>query len=297
MPKTNQNADLIRDICRYLEDHSDEALTLAELAARASLSRFHFSRTFKRVVGLAPKQYLATVRLRKLKACLGAAVPIDVAAHDAGYGSTSRIYERATVQLGMTPRQYRRGGEGVTISYASLETPLGTMAIGATDRGICFVGFGTSLDELVPKLRAEYPKARIEAMRTPHHRDFGVWVDAIARHFAGESPCPNLPLDIRATAFQMRVWKYLQTIPSGDVESYAEVAAAIGEPKAARAVAQACARNPIAVLIPCHRVIRGTGELGGYRWGLARKRKLIDDERTAKARLAAANLAQSSHAE
>jgi AraC family transcriptional regulator, regulatory protein of adaptative response / methylated-DNA-[protein]-cysteine methyltransferase len=285
MPKTNQNADLIRDICRYVEDHSDEALTLAELAARAAMSRYHFARTFKRVVGLAPKQYLTTVRLRKLKDGLGAAMPIDVAAHDAGYGSTSRIYEKASSHLGMTPRQYRRGGEGVVISYASLKTSIGLMTIGATDRGICFVGFGESADAVLARLKAEYPKAQIEAMRQPHHPDFAAWTDAIARHIAGAAACPNLPLDIRATAFQMRVWRYLQTIPSGHVESYAEVAAAIGRHGAARAVAQACARNPAAVLIPCHRVIRGTGELGGYRWGLARKRELIDNERAAKARL------------
>ena len=282
MSKTNLNADLIRDVCRYVEDHSEEALTLAELAARASMSRFHFARTFKRVVGVTPKQYLATVRLRKLKDGLGRAKPIDAAAHDAGYGSTSRIYENAASNLGMTPRQYRRGGEGVTISYASFPTPLGIMTIGATDRGVCFVGFGETRDEPLAQLRREYREARIEAMREPYHPHFRVWIDAIARYLDGAGPSPDLPLDIRATAFQMRVWKYLQTIPPGDVESYAEVAAAIGAQNAARAVAQACARNPAALLIPCHRVIRGSGELCGYRWGLARKRGLIEMERAAK---------------
>jgi AraC family transcriptional regulator of adaptative response/methylated-DNA-[protein]-cysteine methyltransferase len=282
MPKINFNADLIRDVCRYVEDRSEEALTLAELAERASMSRFHFARTFKSVVGVTPKQYLATVRLRKLKQGLGNAESIDVAALDAGYGSTARVYENAGSNLGMTPRQYRRRGEGVTISHASLATPLGLMMIGATDRGVCFVGFGDLQDELFEKLRREYRAARIEPMREPYHPHFQIWVDSIARYLAGEGPSPDLPLDIRATAFQMRVWRYLQTIPSGDVESYAEVAAAVGRPSAARAVAQACAQNPTAVLIPCHRVIRGTGELGGYRWGLARKRGLIDAERIAK---------------
>jgi len=284
MSKKNPNADLIRDVCRFVEDHSDEALTLAELASRASMSRFHFARTFKAVVGVTPKQYLATVRLRKLKTGLGTAGSIDRAALDAGYGSTSRVYEKATSSLGMTPAQYRRGGEGVAISYASLPTPLGLMLIGATDRGICFVGFGESAGELRERLAAEYPKARIEAMREPYHADFRGWVDAIARHLAGETPRPDLPLDVAATSFQMRVWKYLQTIPSAAVQSYGEVAAAIGAPAAARAVARACASNPAAVLIPCHRVIRGTGELGGYRWGLARKRGLIDRERALKAK-------------
>jgi AraC family transcriptional regulator, regulatory protein of adaptative response / methylated-DNA-[protein]-cysteine methyltransferase len=285
MLKANPNADLIRDVCRYVEDHSDEALTLAELAALASMSRFHFGRTFKQVVGLTPKQYLTSVRLRKLKDGLGKDKAIDAAALDAGYGSSSRVYEKATSHLGMTPREYRRRGEGVTISYASMQTPIGLMLIGATDRGICFVGFGSALGELVRQLTREYSKARIEPMSQPYHPDFRAWADAIARHLAGEQPCPELPLDIRATAFQMRVWKYLQTIPPGDVESYAEVAAAIGRPTAARAVAAACARNPAAVLIPCHRVIRGSGALGGYRWGLARKRELIDNERAAKAKV------------
>jgi len=286
MLKTSPNPEIIRGLCRYIEDHSDEALTLAELARRASMSRFHFARTFKRVVGVTPKQYVATVRSRKLKEGLGANLPIDVAALDAGYGSSSRIYDDAISRLGMTPRQYRRGGENVTISYATLETPVGLMMIGATDRGICFVGFGDTPEELHARLCGEYRKANIEPMRQPYDPQFLTWTDAIARHLAGAAPSVDLPLDIRATAFQMRVWRYLQTIPPGSVESYAEVASAIGQPKATRAVAQACARNPAALLIPCHRVIRGSGELGGYRWGLERKRRLIDNERAARAGIA-----------
>jgi len=281
MPKVNLNAAAIREVCRYVDDHSDEALTLAELASMAAMSRFHFARTFKHVVGVTPKQYLATVRLRKLKDGLSAAKPIDVAALDAGYGSISRIYENAGSSLGMTPRQYRRRGEGVAISYATLRSPIGLMMIAATDRGICFLGFGDTADGLLMRLRREYSNAAIEPMREPYSPQFSAWVAAIARHLESGAPCPELPLDVRATAFQSRVWKYLQTIPSGDVESYAEVATAIGAPGAARAVAQACARNPAAVLIPCHRVIRGSGELGGYRWGVGRKRALIDGERAA----------------
>jgi AraC family transcriptional regulator of adaptative response/methylated-DNA-[protein]-cysteine methyltransferase len=282
MSKTNFNAELIRDVCRYVEDHSDEALTLPELAAKASMSRFHFARTFKALVGVTPKQYLAGVRLRRLKEGLDATTSIDRAAHDAGYGSTSRLYEKAAASLGMTPAQYRRDGQGVSISYATLSTPLGLMMIGATDRGICFVGFGDTEQTLQQRLSDEYPKAHIEPMREPHRANFRAWADAIAQFLSGEAPCPDLPLDVVATAFQMRVWKYLQTIPSGEVQSYAEVAAAIGARNGARAVAAACARNPAAVLIPCHRVIRGTGELGGYRWGSARKRALIDRERAIK---------------
>ncbi|MGC1381685.1 MAG: methylated-DNA--[protein]-cysteine S-methyltransferase [Candidatus Baltobacteraceae bacterium] len=281
MLTTKSHADLVRDACRYIEEHSDEALTLAELAERASMSRFHFARTFKAVAGLTPSQYLASVRLQALKAGLGAHKPIDAAAHDAGYGSTSRVYEQAASRLGMTPAQYRRAGEGVSISYATLDTPAGLMMIGATDRGICFVQFDETAERLLARLRREYSRARIEPMREPSNPHFRAWVDAIARHFAGKEPQLELPLDVRATAFQMRVWRYLQTIQPGALQAYGEVASAIGDPKAARAVAQACAHNPVAVLIPCHRVIRGTGELGGYRWGLERKRALIDFERAA----------------
>src|SRR6185312_14954777 len=190
-----------------------------------------------------------------------------------------RVYEQAVSRLGMTPAQYRRAGEGVAISYAPLKTPAGLMLIGATDRGICFVQFGDSEVGLLARLRAEYRNAQIAPMQTPSHPQFAQWVAAIARHVAGDQPHLDLPLDIRATAFQMRVWKYLQSIPYGDLQSYAEVAQAIGSPNGARAVAGACASNPVALVIPCHRVIRGTGELGGYRWGLERKRALIDRER------------------
>ncbi|MEO6836701.1 MAG: methylated-DNA--[protein]-cysteine S-methyltransferase [Candidatus Tumulicola sp.] len=269
----------IRDVCRYIERHSDEPLTLGDLASKAAMSRFHFARSFKAEVGVTAKQYLAGVRMRNFKGALQAAKPIDAAIYDAGYGSASRVYEQAPTRLGMTPAQYRRAGAGVSISYATLETPVGAMMIGATDRGVCFAQFGDGHDELLAALRHEYANAAIEPMREPYHPEFQRWVDAIAGYLAGGEPNFELPLDIRATAFQMRVWKYLQSIPYGGVESYAEVAAGIGAPKAARAVAQACASNVVALVIPCHRVIRGSGELGGYRWGLPRKRALIDRER------------------
>lgn len=272
----------IREICRYIETHSEESLSLEALASRAAMSRFHFARSFKSVVGVTPKQFVAGVRLARFKRGLQEQRPIDAAIYDAGYGSASRVYEQTATRLGMTPAQYRKAGEGVAISYAALETPVGLMMIGATDRGVCFVQFGESAGELIDRLRAEYRNASITPMREPYHPQFRAWVDAIARHLDGKQPHLELPLDIRATAFQMRVWKYLQSIPYGDVQSYGEVAAAIGAPKAARAVAQACGSNVVALVIPCHRVIRGTGELGGYRWGLPRKRALIDAERASK---------------
>ena len=184
---------------------------------------------------------------------------------------------------GVTPKQYRRGGEGVSITYAAADSPLGRLMIGATDRGLCFVQFGESDEELVVALRREYPTAAITPIAEPHSPAFDAWIAALNRHLAGKQPHLDLPLDIRATAFQMRVWNYLQSIPYGSVQSYGEVAAAIGQPKAVRAVAHACASNTVALAIPCHRVIRGTGELGGYRWGLERKRALLDLERRTKA--------------
>jgi AraC family transcriptional regulator of adaptative response/methylated-DNA-[protein]-cysteine methyltransferase len=272
----------IQAICRYIEDHSDETLRLADLAGRAAMSRFHFARAFKSVVGVTPAQYVAQARMRNFKAALRDEKPIDAALYDAGYGSPSRVYEQAGTRLGMTPAQYRRRGEGVAISYAALETPVGRVLVGATDRGICFIRFGDDVDEIAAALRDEYRNATIAPMAKPYHSDFARWVEALSRHLEGEQPQLDLPLDIRATAFQMRVWRYLQSIPYGSVESYAEVAAGIGRPTAARAVARACATNPVAIAIPCHRVIRGTGELGGYRWGLDRKRTIIDRERATR---------------
>ncbi len=270
----------IRQVCRYIETHSEEALALSDLAAKAEMSQYHFARRFKAVVGVTPKQYLADIRLKHFKVALHAKKGIDAAVYDAGYGSPSRVYENAATRLGMTPAQYRRAGAGVAISYAALDTPAGLMMIGATDRGICFVQFGDSEEALLQALQGEYRNAEIAPMPAGDDGDFRRWVEAIGRHLAGTQPHLDLPLDIRATVFQMRVWRYLLSIPYGEVQSYGEVAAAIGDPKAARAVAHACARNPVAIVIPCHRVIRGSGGLGGYRWGLERKRALIDRERS-----------------
>jgi AraC family transcriptional regulator of adaptative response/methylated-DNA-[protein]-cysteine methyltransferase len=277
-------ADKMWELCRYIDSHIDtdaySRVDLEELARRAGLSRFHLQRTFKAVVGVTPKQYADARRMARLKSGLKRAKDVTEAVYDAGFGSSSRVYERADTRLGMTPNQYRRGGEGVQITYAAAQTALGLMMIGATDRGICFLQFGEDEDELAAALRKEYPKAQVEAMGEPRP-EFRAWMEALQNHLAGHagSAAHEIPLDIRATAFQMRVWNYLQTIPAGQVQSYSEVASGIGRPAAVRAVARACATNTVAIVIPCHRVIRGTGELGGYRWGLARKRALIDLER------------------
>ncbi len=273
----------MQDLCRHIEAHSDERISLADLAARAGLSRFHLQRTFKAAVGVTPKEYAEACRMKKLKSGLKVARDVTAAVYDAGFGSSSRVYERADTRLGMTPNQYRRGGCGVAITYAAAESPVGLMMIGATDRGLCFVEFGENEPDLLARLRKEYPAAELTPMSTPPHPAFRQWIAALTDHLHGAQPRLHLPLDIRATAFQMRVWNYLQSIPYGEAQSYGEVAAAIGQPSAARAVARACASNPVAIAIPCHRVIRGTGELGGYRWGLARKRTLLDLERSRRA--------------
>jgi AraC family transcriptional regulator of adaptative response/methylated-DNA-[protein]-cysteine methyltransferase len=276
---TDPAATRIRELCRVIEARPDTPLDLAEMAARTGLSRFHLQRTFKAIAGVTPKQYVEACRLRLLKNSLRESKDVTAAVYDAGFGSSSRVYERADTRLGMTPNQYRRGGRGVAITHVTVESPLGPMMIAATDRGICFVQFGDSSQELQAALRREYYAAEIVSMPSPKPPAFEEWIAALMRHLAGNQPRLDLPLDIRATAFQMRVWNYLQSIPYGQVQSYREVAEGIGQPTAARAVAQACACNPVALAIPCHRVIRGSGELGGYRWGLARKRTLIDLER------------------
>lgn len=274
-------SERIREICRYIEENASEpgVPKLDELARRAGLSRFQFQRTFRTIVGVTPKHYAEACRLRKLKENLRQSPDVTAAIYSTGYGSSSRVYERADEHLGMTPKQYREGGSNQIITHATVDTPLGKMMIGATDRGICFVQFGRTREELLAALEKEYPAALLETMREPAPAQFREWIDALSAHLAGRQPHLDLPLDIRATAFQKRVWDYLRSIPAGETRSYAEVAEAIGQPTAFRAVANACARNRVAIVIPCHRVIRGTGELGGYRWGVERQKKLLARER------------------
>jgi AraC family transcriptional regulator of adaptative response/methylated-DNA-[protein]-cysteine methyltransferase len=281
-------SDRILALCRYIEEHADSQLTLSDLSRKAKLSPFHLQRSFKAVMGVSPKQYLDNLRLRNFKTILrggGQQMPKDVtgAIFEAGFGSLSRLYEKAGTQLGMTPIEYRAGGRGIEITYGYADTALGRMLVGATDRGLCFLQFGENDAQLREALAAEYPSALMEALPDPVPAPFREWIDSLDRYLAGHEPDLRLPVHVRATSFQMRVWKYLQSIPAGTVESYQEVAHGIGRPRAARAVARACAANHVALAIPCHRVIRGTGELGGYRWGLARKRTLIDNERRLRA--------------
>jgi AraC family transcriptional regulator of adaptative response/methylated-DNA-[protein]-cysteine methyltransferase len=276
-------SDVVRELARQIDAQPEKSFALADLARSSGYSRFHLQRNFKAIIGSTPKEYQTAARMRKLKTELRRDAPVANAIYEAGFGSTSRVYEKVDGQLGMTPSEYRSGAKGLTISYASGNTPLGLLMIGATDRGICFLQFGASQKALVTELERQFAGAHVQPMPATHHEQFETWMDALNRHLRGVEPHPDLPLDVRGTAFQLIVWRYLQKLPYGEVRSYSEVAAGIGKPSATRAVARACATNSIALLIPCHRVVRGSGELGGYRWGIDRKRVLLDTERTKKA--------------
>ncbi len=275
----------IRRLCEYIRANcqSGESLGLEELSRETGLSPFYLQRTFKTVVGMSPKEYVEACRMDALKESLRGEDSVTGAIYAAGFASSSRVYERVDTRLGMTPGEYREGGKDISISYVSVASPLGVMMIGATDRGLCFVQFGESTEELLQSLRSEYPRAELEPMKTPYPEQFDFWIKSLLRYLRREAIRLDVPVDVHATGFQWKVWRYLQSIPPGEVQSYTEVAAALGNPKASRAVARACSANPVAIVIPCHRVIRGNGELGGYRWGLDRKRVLIDMERAAAA--------------
>ena len=267
-------AELVEKICRYLEAHLDEAVTLDGLSRQLHLSPFHLQRTFKAATGITPRGYADFCRLESFKGGLREGRPVTTALYDAGYGSSSRLYERTAAQLGMTPTAYRRGGAGLTIRYDVLDTPAGMLLVGATGKGVCAIQFGSSAKKLEESLRGEFPAADLR-------RDaafLSAWAGQLRAHLEGRLQKLDVPLDIQATAFQRRVWEYLQSIPYGCTQSYGEIAKRIRQPRAARAVARACASNPVAVLIPCHRVVRGDGEMGGYRWGEEHKRRLLEIE-------------------
>lgn len=276
----------MRALCEHIRQQSDsgEALTLSALGRRAAMSPSHLQRSFRAVVGLTPRQYVEACRLETLKGQLRASSSATRAIYDAGFGSSSRVYERVQSRLGMTPGEYRAGGKDLAISYATVDSPLGLLLMGATDRGLCFVQFGRSCRALVEELRREYPKATIQPMKTPHAPRFRGWTKALRQHLRDGRPLQALPIAVRVSAFRFKVWRFLQSIPYGQVRSYAQVARAVGQPAAARAVAGACAANPVALVVPCHRVIRADGDVGGYRWGRERKQQLIDRERSTRAR-------------
>jgi AraC family transcriptional regulator, regulatory protein of adaptative response / methylated-DNA-[protein]-cysteine methyltransferase len=276
----NPQSAMVRAMCRYIEQHIEDRLTLTLLAKEFRLSPFHLQRTFKSVLGVSPKAYMDAVRLRQVKQNLQAGHDVTTALYAAGYGSSSRLYERTATQLGMTPEKYRRGAVAAVIRYTIVRytlanSPVGRMLIAATDKGICSIQFANNDDQLQQGLMREFPFAT----RRRDDAAMAEWRVSLTRLMEGGEANPSLPLDIRATAFQRRVWEALQRIPRGETRSYSAVAKKIGMPKATRAVARACATNPVAVAIPCHRVIREDGDLGGYRWGIERKEQLLAIEK------------------
>jgi len=271
----NAESDGVKAICRFVEQHLDEPLTLGRLAKEFHQSPFHLQRRFKAVLGITPREYADSCRLKMLKRSLQAGDSVTRAMYDAGYGSSSRLYERTASQLGMTPDKYRRGAIAASIRYTLADSPLGRMLIAATERGVCSIQFARTDSELIEGLKREFPFA----VRRPDDGELQSWVTTLLHHLQGKDLNSSLPLDIRATAFQRRVWAYLQSIPFGETKSYTEVAKAIRQPRACRAVARACATNPVAVVIPCHRVVREDGSMGGYRWGVKRKQALLEMER------------------
>ncbi len=267
-----------RAICRYIEGHLDEPLTLEALGEHFYQSPYYLQRTFKHVVGVSPQQYAEACRMGQVKAALRQGDDISGAAYDAGFGSLSRLYNKAGAQMGMTPKTYRHNGQGVAIHYTVAACALGRLLVAATERGICAVKLGDDDGELEAMLFDEFSRAQIRR----DDEGLGAWIAAILHHLDGELPHLDLPLDVQATAFQKRVWQELQAIPYGETRSYGEVARAIGQPGASRAVARACATNPTALVVPCHRVVRQDGGAGGYRWGVDRKEALLAREREAR---------------
>lgn len=261
-----------------IDAHPDERLTLAELSGVAGLSPGHLQRAFKAALGVSPRDYVRLRRAERFKTEVRAGRSVTDALYEAGYSSGSRLYSDANARLGMTPGAYKRGGAGETVRFSTAASKLGRLLVASTDRGLCAVQLGESDAALETALRDDYPRAELV-------RDDTVlkpMLAAILAHLDGDVPRLDLPVDVAATSFEWRVWRTLQAIPYGQTRSYAQVAAALGRPRAARAVARACASNKVALVVPCHRVVRADGSLGGYRWGASRKRRLLEKENAAR---------------
>jgi len=270
-------------LARFIADNADTGLTLKTLAARVHLSPSRMQRVFKSIFGVSPKKFQQAARSERFKQLLRDGADITEAIFASGYGSTSRVYGQTMHNIGMTPKSYRDGGKGERISWACRDTVLGPILMAATDRGVCFAQFGDDRAALLAQLQGEFPQAELRQSGGAGSRQLDLWIDALNGYIQNKQPRPELPLDLRGTAFQIKVWEFLLSLQDGDVISYSEVAQAIDKPKAVRAAASACGANRIAVLVPCHRILRGDGGLGGYRWGLERKRALLDAERARKA--------------
>ena len=275
-----RHLDLVRRACALIDAKEGEPVTLAELAADLEVSPWHLQRLFKKVLGVSPRDYADARRAERFRSELKRGESVAGATYGAGYGSASRVYEQARWQLGMTPASYAKGGKGARIAYDVVpvdgQPALGHLLVAATETGICFVSLGDDETAMLAALEAEFPAASIE-------RDAGTIgpaLEAVTDFLTGQTPHLDLPLDVRATAFQRRVWQELIAIPCGETRSYGDIARQLGLPQAQRAVAGACARNPVSLVVPCHRVVRSDGALGGYRWGVQRKSALLDGERS-----------------
>jgi AraC family transcriptional regulator of adaptative response/methylated-DNA-[protein]-cysteine methyltransferase len=273
--QADRASEAIRRAAEYLDAHAEDPLPLGALAAIAHLSPSHLQRRFKRALGLSPREYQAACRARRFRQELQAGRDVTGAIYEAGYGSPSRVYESSPTGRGLSPTAYKRGGPGQRIGFAIVPCSLGRLLVAGTEKGVCAVKLGDRDRDLENDLRGEFPAADIT-------RDVIVrreWVETVVARLDGEGKDRHLPLDVRGTAFQWRVWRALQRIPAGRTRSYSDVARAIGRPSAVRAVARACATNPVAIVVPCHRVVGKDGRPGGYRWGAARKRRLLERER------------------
>jgi len=265
---------LVQRVAAVFANTEDEPLRLGSLAKQVDSTPAQLRRAFRRVTGLSPKKFEQAFRLARFKKMLRDGSSVTEALYACGYGSSSRLYEKTNAHLGMTPAAYRKGGEGMEIQYTVANTSLGKVLVGATQRGISAVYLGDNERSLVEELRKEYTKAEIVHAADGHEN----WLKEIVRRVEGSAPSVDLPLDVQATAFQRRVWQELQKIPRGATRTYTQVARSLGKPRSVRAVARACATNPVSVVVPCHRVIRTDGSLAGYRWGLSRKEKLLERE-------------------
>jgi AraC family transcriptional regulator, regulatory protein of adaptative response / methylated-DNA-[protein]-cysteine methyltransferase len=267
--------DHVRKAANFIASRADESLTLGSIASHVGTSPFHLQRTFSALLGISPRAYQDALRAHRFRGDLRNGKPVSAAIYDAGYGSSSRVYEQHPTGRGITPAHYRRGAAGASISFTVVDSSLGRLLVAGTDKGLCSVKLGDGDEELEQDLRAEYPSATIQRERGA----FTEWVRALVAHLDGRASRLDLPVDVKATAFQWKVWRYLQSIPYGQTRAYSDVAKAIGAPRAIRAVARACATNHVCLVIPCHRVVQKDGGLGGYRWGTDRKRKLLQKEK------------------
>ncbi len=268
----------IVQIARYIETYADESLPLSRLAIESGLSPAYLQKAFKACVGVSPKQFQDAIRQQRFKGFLKQGQSVTDAIFESGYGSVSRIYDKAVRGLGMTPSQYKQGAANELIYFTSGKTQFGVLMIAATDVGVCFAMFGKSKSALKDLLQKEFPRATLQSSTANQSPELENWFNAINLHLSEGSPKPDIPLDIRGTAFQIKVWAFLKRIPEGDTVSYKDLAQGIGQPTATRAAASACGKNRIAVLVPCHRVLRGDGSMGGFRWGVERKQQLLKFE-------------------